>query len=75
MSTYLAFGLSSLLLSSHLRLCLSSEFLALGFSTLVEEFESHLNAFPLYLQIVITAVNAAYVVKSAVSFAVQLGVG
>jgi hypothetical protein len=49
--------------------------LASGFSTLVELFKSHLNTFPLYLQIVLTAVNAAYVVKSAVSFAVQLGAG
>lgn len=78
MSTYLASGLSSLILSTHLLLCLSSELLASGFSTLLEEFESHLNALPLYLQIVVTAVNAAYVVKSAQSvlhYSWVLGVG
>ena len=78
MPTYFASGLSSLILSSNLRLCLSSELLASGFSTLVEEFESHLNAFPLHLQIVLTTVNAAFVVKSAQSvlqYSWVLGVG
>jgi len=62
MPNYLASGLSSLILSYHLRLCFSSEIFASGFPTLVEEFKSQINAFPLYLQIVLTSVNAAYVV-------------